>query len=111
MSADAIADGQAVPAVGLLAQAAPPRGGEAVELRAAVVLGHAPFGVEKALVLEPVERGVERALFDEQRALRDLLDAGQHAVAMQRAERHRLEDEDVERARKEVGLSRQMRLS
>jgi hypothetical protein len=35
-------------------------------------------------VLETVEGGVEGALFDEERALRDLLDRGEDGVAVQR---------------------------
>ena len=38
--------------------------GEGVVLRAAVVLGHAPFGVHGAGVLETVERFVERRVDD-----------------------------------------------
>jgi hypothetical protein len=74
---------QTVPAVGFLAEALPSRRGEAVVLRAPVVLGRAPLGVEQALVLETVERGVERALLDEERALGDLLDPRQDGVAVQ----------------------------
>jgi hypothetical protein len=55
-----------------------------------------------AATLEAVERGVERALLDQQRAARDLLDAQQHAVAVQGAERDGLEDEHVERAGQQV---------
>jgi hypothetical protein len=39
-------------------------GGELVEFCAPVVLRRSPFGVEPPLVLEPVERGVERSLID-----------------------------------------------
>src|SRR5437660_4447291 len=54
--------GQAVPALCLFAEFAAARGGEAIELGAAVVVGGAPFGVEEALMLEFGERGIEGAL-------------------------------------------------
>jgi hypothetical protein len=55
-------------------------------------------------VLEAIERGVQRALLDVERAARDLLDAREHGVAVQLAQRDGLEDQQVERARQEVGL-------
>ena len=40
-----------------------------VEARAAVVLRRAPFGRDPALVFEPVDRGIERALLDPQQVI------------------------------------------
>ena len=49
-------------------------------------------------MLEAIQRGIERALLDLQAVLRDLLDAEQDAVAVQRPQRDGLEDEEVEGA-------------
>jgi hypothetical protein len=57
-------------------------------------------------MLEAVERRVERTLLDLERAARDLPDAQQHGVAVQLAERDRLEDEEVEGAREKSRLAR-----
>src|SRR5262249_40392256 len=92
---------QFLPALRVFPQALPAGRGEAVELGAAVVVAHAPFGGEQALKLQAVERGVERALFDFERTAGDLADAEEYAVAVQGAERHGLQDEDVEGAGKE----------
>jgi hypothetical protein len=54
-------------------------------------------------MLEPVERGIQRALLNLQRVARDLLDAQQDPVAVRRAERDRLEDEQVERTLQQLG--------
>ena len=50
---------------------------------------------------QPIQRRIERALFDEQAAARDLLDAQQDAVAVLRAERDRLKDQQIQRSGKE----------
>ena len=73
-------------------------GGEAVVLRFAIVLGGAPVAVDQSLMLEAIQRGIERALLNEQCAAGDLLDAKEHAVAVQLAERDRLQNEEVEGA-------------
>jgi hypothetical protein len=54
-------------------------------------------------MLEAIQRGIERALLDQQALLRDLLDAEQDAVAVQRSQRNGLEDEKVERALQQLG--------
>jgi hypothetical protein len=73
-----------------------------VELRLAVVVALAPLRDDELLVLQPVERRIERPLGHLQRVARDLTDAQQHAVPVQRFERHRLEDQHVECAGKQV---------
>src|SRR6185437_13643498 len=75
-----------------------------VELGFAVVLRRAPARREPAAPDQAVERGIQRALLDQQRPARDLLNAQQHPVAVQLAQRHRLEDEQVQRARKDLRL-------
>jgi hypothetical protein len=47
-------------------------------------------------MLEAEERRIKRALLDGELAARDLLDTEENAVAMERAEGDRLQDEHVE---------------
>src|SRR4051794_34180939 len=54
--------------------------GELVELRLAVVVRHAPRRLHVALLFELEERGVERAVVDEQLVAARLLDAARDAV-------------------------------
>src|SRR5687767_7144222 len=54
--------GKAIPARDFVAQPRAAAGRELVELRLAVVFRSPPFTVEEALLLQPVERGIERAL-------------------------------------------------
>ena len=46
-------------------------------------------------MFEPVERGIERALLNFEAVFRDLLDAQENAVTVQRPERDGFEDEHV----------------
>jgi len=80
---------------------APPAGArQRVELGLPIVVGHTPFRVEPSSGLEPVQGRIQRPLFDLEVASGDLLDAQQDAVPVLRAERDRLEDQQVERAGK-----------
>ncbi len=54
-------------------------------------------------MLEAIQRGIERALLNLQAVLRDLLNAEQDAVAVQRPQRDGLEDEEVEGALQQLG--------
>jgi hypothetical protein len=101
---DAHGGDEAVPAGLFFAEAFPARGGEFVILRAAVVVGSAPACFEKALANEAEEGGVEGALFDEESATGNLLDAEEDAVAVERAEGDGFENEQIEGAGKEIGL-------
>jgi hypothetical protein len=76
---------------------------ESVELRPPPFRRHAPVALDPAAVLEPVERGVKRPLVHLEDVAGPLADALGDAPAVQRAERHRLEDEQVERALEQVG--------
>jgi hypothetical protein len=49
-------------------------------------------------VLETIERRIERALLDLQPVPRDLADAQQDAVPVQRSQRERLQNEEIESA-------------
>src|SRR3970282_415305 len=93
---------EALPVVRLFAQPLSAGGGERVVLRLALVVGLAPLEGDQALVLEAVQRGVERPLRNLQRVFRDLLQAQQHAVTVPRAERDGLEGEKGARALAEL---------
>ena len=54
-------------------------------------------------MLESVERGVEGTLLNLQRVIRDLLNAQQDAVPVERSERNGFQDQKVERALKQLG--------
>ena len=60
---------------------------------------------DEALVLEAEERGIERTLLDGELVAGDLLDAEENAVAVERAEGDRLQDEHVEGTLHEVELA------
>ena len=75
-----------------------------VEAGAAIVLGRAPVRRDPALVLEAVERRIERALPDPQQVVRDLLDALRDRPAVHRLERDRPHDQEVEGPLQDVGL-------
>src|SRR5262249_50859461 len=77
---------QTLPALGLLAQPLASSRGEPVVLGPTVVLGGSPLARDQALALQAIERGIERPLFDLERAARDLPDTKKHAVAVLRPE-------------------------
>src|SRR6266403_1451634 len=93
-----------IPVVGLFAQTLAARGGEFVELGAAIVLRRAPAGSQQSLPDEAKQTGIERTLFDQQCIAGDLSDTQKNAVPMQWAERNRPQDEEIESARKKLGL-------
>src|SRR5687768_16340513 len=63
------AGGEAAPALQLLAQCAPAGGGEPIVARASVVVGGAPIARDQALLLQPLQRRIERALVHVEHAL------------------------------------------
>src|SRR5579863_4785344 len=97
--------GEALPALRLALELVGAGSRQAVELGAAVVLGDPPFGGDRALLFEPVERRVERALGHGKDVAGDLLDALRDAPAVLRLERQRAQDEEIEGALKHVGLA------
>jgi hypothetical protein len=96
--------GHAVPVVGFGAELTAAGGGEAVELGLAFVVGLPPLRGDEALMLQAEERGVKRALLDGELIAGDLLDAQENAVAVERAEGDRLQDEHVEGPLHEIEL-------
>src|SRR4030095_8012308 len=101
----------AVPVARFFLQLFAPGGREPVKARPALVLGLAPLARDEALVLEAIQRRIERALLDAEALLRDLLDAEQDAVAVERAERNGLEDQHVERPLQQFGWLAHRRFS
>src|SRR5205807_8640896 len=95
---------EAVPAVSFLLQTLSSRRSQFIKFCAAIVLRGAPACFQETLADEPEQRGIQRALFDEQRPSGNLFDAQQHAVTMQRPERHRLQNQKIERSRKNLRL-------
>src|ERR1017187_5866419 len=67
------------------------RGGQAVILGATIIARKPPFRFDPALGLHAVERRIERAFFQQQRALGGLLDGGSDGVTMLRAPRESLQ--------------------
>src|SRR5690348_14715824 len=82
----------------LLAQLALALLRQAVKLRLPVVFRRALLGFNPPRRLEALQCRIERALVDAQHILGNLLDALRNAPAMLRAERERLQDQQVERA-------------
>ncbi len=72
-----------------------PGGREPVVLGPPAQLRDSPFGFDPALMLEAMERRVERALVDLQDILRDLLDPLRNRPAMERLGLQRAQDEQV----------------
>src|SRR2546421_7089562 len=83
-------------------QLLPAGGGEPVEAGALPLVGEPPFAVHQLALLEPVQGDVQGAVGDLERAGRRIADGAGDAVAVPRAPRERLENEDVERALEEV---------
>src|SRR5438105_15895140 len=71
-------------------KAFPPGSRQLVEFRAAVVLRRVPVSLQQSLAHQSKQRGVERALFDQQRSVGNLFDAQQNAVAVERSEERRV---------------------
>ena len=71
---------------------------------AAVVLGRPPFGANQASRLHPLERWVEAALVHLEHLPRRLPDAEADAPAVQRLERERLQDQQLQRSLEQIGL-------
>src|SRR6476620_5227121 len=99
------ADGrrQPLPRVELAFELLPPIAGQAVDLGGASTLGLLPLRRDPSLVLEAVQRGIERSLSHRELLAGEGLDALGDRPAVQRLARDRLEDEQVEGALEQVG--------
>ena len=68
-------------------------------------VGVPPLRVHEAALLQPVQRGVERAVEDAERVARRLADPPRDAVAVPRPPAERLQHQHVERAEQDVELA------
>ena len=75
-----------------------PRAAQRVELRSPVVLGGAPRRREPALLLEPMEGGIERSVAHLQDVARHLLEPLADAVPVHGLRRKNLQEQQVEGA-------------
>src|SRR4029079_14282529 len=94
--------GQALPVLLLLGELLPSLAGELIELGLAVVLGIAPFRLDQPLLLQPVQRRIERSLVHLQHVLRELLDPLGDSPSMHRVTGERAQDQEIQRALKQV---------
>src|SRR5262245_11121559 len=78
------------------------RAGQVVELRAPPEVARLPLRGDPALLLELVQRGVERSVADLQRVIGDLPEALADRPAVHRLERQNLQDQEVERSLDEI---------
>src|SRR6185436_17497993 len=76
-----------------------------VELRLAVVLGGTPFGLDKSLLFQPIQRRIQRPFLNPEHIVRELMEPRGDAVPVVRGGGEALQDEQVERALQEVDLS------
>src|SRR5262249_1008652 len=63
---------------------------------AAIVFTGTPMGCDPALLLEPVQRGIERPIADLQNVARHLLQALANRPTMQRLERENLQNQEIQ---------------
>jgi hypothetical protein len=98
---------QAIPTFCLLPQTPSTGGGQLIKLGAPIVFRRSPACLEQSLPHQAEQGGVKRALFDQQRSSRNLLDAQQNSVAVQRTKRDCLQNEEVKSAGKKLGLGGQ----
>src|SRR5688500_7835140 len=90
--------GEFLPALDFPAEGTPAGGRQPVVARLPVVVAHIPFTGNHAVLLETLERGIERALIHRELAVGHLLHALTDAPAVHRRERERLQDEEIERS-------------
>ena len=105
LSTPVIATDKRSPIRALVVQLSPAQSGQRIEPRITPRVGRRPFGAQPIPFLETVQRRIEGALLHLQDVLGDLLDPLRDGVAVDRAERNDLEDQDIERAPKQVGIS------
>lgn len=76
---------------------------ERIIFGAAIIFGGPPFGGDPALMLEFVERGVERAFADLEHVAGDLLQANADSPAVEGFQRQDLQEKKIEGALDKVG--------
>src|SRR5262245_50150053 len=99
---------EALPGFQLALELPSPLARQRVELRVAPEIGRLPLGANPALLLEAMERGIERALADRQRVAGEQLNALGDPPAVQRLARDGFQDEQIQRALEQIGGFRQL---
>src|SRR6185436_4751554 len=95
--------GEAPPALRLLVERARTGLGDAVVLRLAIALGPLPRALDPTLLLEPDQRGIQRALIEEKRMLGHLLEPRRQSIRVLRPHRRqRAKDDEIQRALKKL---------
>lgn len=89
---------ESLPLLDLITEGTTTAGRDVVVPRAAVILGELPVAFDESLVLEPLQRGVQRTLVHFELPLRHLLNAQPNAPTMHWLEIECLEDEQVDAA-------------
>src|ERR1041384_1464000 len=95
--------GEPLPLIDFVLELLAPRLREGVELGLAARLVLLPLGLDEPLMLQPMERGIQRPLLDLQHVARRRLDALGNRPAVARLGGQRLQNEHVERALNEIG--------
>src|SRR5689334_9811949 len=98
-----------LPIFGFEPQLALSGGSQLVEFCLAVILAFTPLRLDEALVLQPVQGRIERALFNLEVSLGQLLNPEQHAIAVLWAERHCFQNQHVQRAAQEIDIFAHLR--
>src|SRR5262249_41814830 len=76
----------------------PPGLGQPIEARAAIVPRRSPFRVDEASLLEPLQRGIERSMFDDENVVGLGLDGARDALAVLGAVQECPQNQKVERS-------------
>src|SRR5215471_14604705 len=97
---------QPLPGLQLALELLPALTRQRVELRVAPEIGRFPLGANPALLLQPVERRVQRPLPHRQGVAGQDLNALRDSPPVQRLARDGLEDQEIERALEQVGRFR-----
>src|SRR5580698_2079885 len=96
--------GEAIPALRLFPKALAARSRQLVKLGAAIVVRCAPACFQQSLADQAEQCRIKRSLLDEQRAVGNLADPEQNAVAVEWAEGNGFQDEKIQGPGKKLSL-------
>ena len=96
--------GKTLPVLGLLPELLLSLGREAIVFCPAVVVGHAPLSLNPILLLEAVERRIERSLIDLKHILRNMLDTLRDTPAVHRTESQGLQNQEIQGPLQQITL-------